>query len=90
MTILYHDAIFQKHQTGPHPECPARLKAIDARLGESGLLGKLPRGEISRATHEQIGLVHDDDYRQHLYETAEAGGGRIEADTVVSSLSYEV
>ena len=31
MTILYHDPLFQRHQTGHHPECPARLEAIAER-----------------------------------------------------------
>ncbi|MCA9041944.1 MAG: histone deacetylase [Planctomycetaceae bacterium] len=90
MTILYHDDIFRKHKTGAHPECPERLAAIDARLQESGVLEKLPRGKIVPASLDQIALVHSEDYRQHLYETAEAGGGRIETDTVVSPQSYEV
>ena len=36
MTLLIRDPLFQKHDTGEHPERPARLKAIEKRLADSG------------------------------------------------------
>ncbi|QDU81165.1 Histone deacetylase-like amidohydrolase [Polystyrenella longa] len=90
MTLLFHDPIFQEHKTGSHPESAKRLVAIDRRLSEAGMLEKLPCGKVREASREQITAIHDDDYRRHLRETAAAGGGHIETDTVISPRSYDV
>ena len=40
MTILIADPLFQRHETGRHPEQPARLAAIQSRLENAGLVQK--------------------------------------------------
>ena len=41
-TAIVSDPLFEKHDPGPyHPECPARLEAITARLQETGLDAEL-------------------------------------------------
>ena len=46
MTLLYTHPLFQQHQTGAHPERPLRLAAIEARLAETGGVGKLALVEV--------------------------------------------
>ena len=36
MTLLVRDPLFQRHETGRHPESPARLRSIEARLETAG------------------------------------------------------
>ena len=43
MTLLVHDSIFLEHETYDHPECPARLQAIDEELNRRGLIKKCRR-----------------------------------------------
>jgi acetoin utilization deacetylase AcuC-like enzyme len=84
MTLIFSDSRFLEHQTGSHPECPERLRAIDRHLQASGLLGRAARCPVVPADEADLLAVHDVDYLQELREFAAAGGGRIEADTVLS------
>jgi acetoin utilization deacetylase AcuC-like enzyme len=90
MTLLYSNVEFQQHLTGAHPEHPQRLRAIDARLEHSAAAAGCVRPVWQPATLEQLERVHDPPYVKHLQQYAAAGGGRIEADTVLSERSYEV
>ena len=90
MTLLYHDPIFQEHETGTHPENAGRLAAVDARLVDSKLIDECQRGECSSASVAHLELNHAPDHIKAVREFAEQGGGRIEVDTVVSSRSYDV
>jgi acetoin utilization deacetylase AcuC-like enzyme len=87
---VYSDPIFLGHQTGRHPESPARLEAISRRLTDRriGQLGK--RGAIRRATIEEVTRIHGRDYVTRLEKMAADGGGRLDADTVMSAASFEV
>ncbi len=90
MTILIRDPLFQQHQTGQHPERPARLQAIDAQLDRSGLLSRCRTLEYRRLDPEQIGTVHQPSVALLAQQLAERGGGWLDADTVVSPASFEV
>ena len=90
MTLLYTDPLFQQHITGSHPEHPRRLAAIDSHLEQAGLLARCNAPEWRPATAEQLERVHEPHYVEHIQRYAAAGGGRIEADTVLSGRSYEV
>ena len=90
MTMLLYDSIFLEHETGGHPECPARLQSVWEHLGETGLAQQCTMSSWPLATAEQLSRVHDLGYVQAVKQFAEQRGGRIEADTVVSPLSYHV
>jgi acetoin utilization deacetylase AcuC-like enzyme len=90
MTLLYADPRFRLHETGRHPERPARVSAIEQRLDAAGLTALCTRPTWQPATLERVARVHDLDYAAAVRQFAEAGGGLIEADTVVSPASYEV
>lgn len=90
MTLLYTHPTFQDHITGAHPEHPRRLAAITAKLKDDGLVERCVRQAWEPATLTQMARVHDKDYVERLRQYAAAGGGRIEADTVLSERSFDV
>jgi len=90
MTLVYRDDRFLLHETGLHPECPGRLQAIHKRLAESGLLEKCTVPKCEPAADEEILRVHSKPHLSKIREFANAGGGRIEADTVMSAQSADV
>src|SRR5574340_370298 len=52
-----------KHDMGAHhPECPARIHAIEDQLIASGLLHYLQHHDAPEATREQLLRVHDAGY----------------------------
>lgn len=90
MALLYTDDVFLEHKTGEHPENAERLRSIAARLKASELPQKFERGVIKVATREQLERVHSGAHVDRVQNFAADGGGRIEADTVVSPKSYDV
>ena len=89
MTLLYGDPLFLEHDTGRHPERPERLRAVWKQLDQTGLANRCQRGETRLAMRAEICRLHDPDYVDSVREFCERGGGRIEADTVVSRRSYD-
>jgi len=90
MTLLFRDPLFQRHRTGPHPESPARLGAIDNLLDARGLPERCRTGTIRAAGMDELVRLHDRRYVEAVREFCEAGGGRIEADTVAFPESWNV
>ncbi len=90
MTILYTDPLFLKHDTGDHPEKADRLRAVTTRLLKAGLDKMCQAGEYKPLTEEAVRAVHDAKQVQAAKQIAEHGGGRIDADTVVSKDSFSV
>ena len=90
MTLLYYHPHFLDHQTGTHPERPARLTQIVSHLEREQLLTRCRREPWEPISDARLARVHQPEYAARLQAFADAGGGRIEADTVVSAASYEV
>ena len=90
MTLLYHSPLFQTHKTGAHPEKPERLATIDRHLKMVGMLERCKAAEWKPATMEQVTRIHTKEYVAELEKYAASGGGRIEADTVMSPESFDV
>jgi acetoin utilization deacetylase AcuC-like enzyme len=90
MTLLYTDPRFLQHETGPHPECPDRLRAISARLSATGLVSKCTPGAYQPVAEEQVEQLHSPVLVRKARELAQRGGGRLDPDTVVSPDSYHV
>ena len=84
-----YDPVYLEHDTGQHPENRGRLEAIVARLKESGLWEQLSHISPRPATVEELRRVHGERLIRYIQELSEAGGGQIDADTVVSARSYE-
>src|SRR5262245_13634114 len=90
MTLLYTDPLFLKHVTGQHPETPDRLRSITARLEKSGLNKKCTPGAYKPLTEEAVAQLHAARQIQSAKQLALHGGGRLDADTVVSPDSFQV
>lgn len=90
MTLLYQSPCFLEHETGSHPEGKVRLAHIQRQLSETGLDGRCNLPTWEPATLERLARVHNLDYVQAVKDFAAGGGGRLEADTVVSPKSFDV
>ena len=88
MTLLYYHPIFLEHNTGDHPENAGRLTPVLERLKSSGLDVRCVQPKWQAASVERLGYVHPPEYIVSIEQYAAHGGGRIEADTVVSTRSY--
>jgi acetoin utilization deacetylase AcuC-like enzyme len=80
-----------RHDTGwGHPEHVGRLRAIPKALREDAELMKaLHHAEGRHATEDEIALAHDRAYIRHVHKLVQSGGGRLDADTVVSEGSWD-
>lgn len=90
MPLLYSDSLFLEHDTGRHPESAARLQAVTEKLDGTPLPDRMTRGRIRAATRDELLRVHSAGHVSRVEQFAAAGGGRIEADTVVSRKSFAV
>jgi acetoin utilization deacetylase AcuC-like enzyme len=90
MTLLYSDPHFLQHKTGRHPERPERLLAIAARLEQAGLPARCTPGTFAPLEPAALSSVHSPQVEQRVRQKAEAGGGFLDADTVVSPASPAV
>jgi acetoin utilization deacetylase AcuC-like enzyme len=75
------------HDTGPHPERPARIVALEALLDSRDWLGWDVQ-EAPRATEEQLLAVHPAEYVESVRAHCEAGRA-FDADTPVVPASWE-
>jgi acetoin utilization deacetylase AcuC-like enzyme len=80
-----------RHDTGwGHPEHVGRLRAIPHALRDDAeLMGRIEHVESRHATEDELALAHDPRYVEQVRDFALAGGGRLEADTVVSEGSWD-
>ncbi len=80
-----------RHDTGwEHPEHVGRLRAITRAIGrDQSLWEAMDHIEGRHATPDELALAHSQEYISMLERLAEAGGGRLDNDTVVSSGSWD-
>ncbi len=70
-----------------HPDTPERLRAIERALAERDWLG-WERAEAPAARERELELVHEPRHVEAVRDLCQAGGGAIDADTVVGKPSY--
>lgn len=85
--LLYDSPTFLEHATGSHPENPGRLIAISRQLEK---MPAFVRPEWLPVALPRLERLHSPEYVQSVREFVQRGGGRIEADTVVSPRSFDV
>jgi acetoin utilization deacetylase AcuC-like enzyme len=80
-----------RHDTGwGHPEHVGRIRAIPKALRDDAeLMGALLHHEARHATKDEIALAHDRGYIDSVEAVVLRGGGRLDADTVVSEGSWD-
>ena len=85
--VLLHHLSSLDHDTGPHPEQPARIVAIERELSARGYLGyeRVRSPTVERSVLE---AVHPARHVELIERVAARGGARIDADTVVSAGSF--
>ena len=85
--LLEHPSSLE-HDTGRHPEQAARIVAIDEELSRRDWLG-YERVLSSRAARSTVAAVHAEAYIARIERASIAGGGHIDADTIMSDGSFE-
>ena len=92
MTVAYiSHSDCGRHDTGwGHPEHVGRLRAIPRALREDAdLFHALAHVEGRHATPDELALAHEASYIDQVRGIAAAGGGRLDADTVISEGSWD-
>lgn len=92
MTVAYiSHSDCGRHDTGwGHPEHVGRLRAIPRALREDpDLYHALLHVEGRHATVDEIAIAHNRDYIAQIERLAAAGGGALDADTVMSEGSWD-
>lgn len=84
-----YDPIYLQHDTGQHVENANRLGAIISHLDRTGLKQQLTPIKPRAAAIGELSLVHNEHYISYIRDVAQKGGGWLDADTVMSSNSYE-
>ncbi len=70
-TAFYTHPDSLRHEMGRgHPECPERIKAIEAKMESSGLNAHVQRRTAPEATLEQLALAHAASHVQETHEAA--------------------
>jgi acetoin utilization deacetylase AcuC-like enzyme len=89
--VLYvvTDPVFSLHGTGRgHPERPERLRAVQEGIDRAGLGDALLPLPAREATAAELERVHPAPYLEALEAQSRAGGGQLDADTVISADSW--
>lgn len=89
-TAILRSPRYLEHETGAHVETAGRLVAIEHSLVQLGLLVDRPDVPFTAVSVSAVTRVHDPRYVEQLARFATQGGGRIDADTIVSPASFEV
>ncbi len=80
-----------KHAMGAgHPECPARVRAIEDHLVATGLMALLERHDAPAASREQLERVHTGSYIDAIFQSSpQQGLIYLDADTAMNPYSLE-
>jgi acetoin utilization deacetylase AcuC-like enzyme len=82
------DPVYLEHDTGTHIENKRRLEAVMTGLDWKGIRQLLTAIPARKASQAEITLVHRPDYIARIDEYCRHGGGWWDADTFMSSGSY--
>ncbi len=76
------------HETGSHPECPDRIRAIERALDDAGWAG-LELREAQPADRAQLELVHTAAHIERIEAFCRSGGGMLDMDTIAVEASWD-
>ncbi len=87
---ITHPACLKHDMGAHHPECPARIHAINDQLIASGLLDYLNPFEAHWVTKEQLARVHEVAYIEDMFSKApHAGFLDLDGDTIMNPYSLD-
>ena len=87
---ITHPACFQHEMIAEHPECPARLTAIEDRLISAGVFDFLVHYQAPAASTRQLGRVHERSYvRDILKKSPKQGLVHIDPDTYMNAYTAQ-
>jgi len=92
MTIAYiqHEVCALHDMGSDHPECPARLAAINDALIRARLMDWMRVYEAEPATRKQLALVHTDAYLEQVYNAVpDEGLIALDPDTHMNACSLD-
>ena len=87
--LIYSD-LYLAHDTGRHPECAERLRAIVAHLVECGAWQECRVVEPRAAAVEDLAMVHTPEHIFRVQRFCAEGKRFLDPDTVVSAQSFDV
>lgn len=88
---LHLDDTYQRHDTGTHPECAARLQAIKARLEKDGLTKGAVEIPLRIATDDEVLRVHTRPYLEVAKADILSGRDQLSTgDTAICPASLDV
>jgi acetoin utilization deacetylase AcuC-like enzyme len=88
LRVVWHPSCLE-HDGGPgHPESPERVRAIRRELLEGPLAPRLDWVEAPPADRPALERVHPAAHLDRLAAVSAAGGGRLDADTVMNAASF--
>ena len=88
-TVVWHPACGWHDPGAGHPESPRRIAAVLEGLRTSQFSSIVEWHEASPATREPLAAVHTASYLDRLERMAAAGGGVLDADTVMGARSWD-
>lgn len=87
---ITHSASLKHDMGAHHPECPARVQAIEDQLIASGLLHFLDHHDAPLASRELLARVHTPEYIEAIFAAAPAEGMvHLDPDTAMNPYSLE-
>lgn len=86
---ITHPACLAHEMGVGHPECPARLRAIESRLVRSGLMERLQRREAPRASRAALLRVHTARHVDDVLAVPACGYRQIDPDTLANCHTAE-
>jgi acetoin utilization deacetylase AcuC-like enzyme len=86
--LYLHHPLSLEHDTGDHPEQPARITAIERELEGRDWLG-YERELAPAAQRSAVEAVHPGAYVDRIAGISEQGGGMLDLDTVASARSFD-
>ncbi|HLW46493.1 MAG TPA: histone deacetylase [bacterium] len=89
--LLFVHPDYRRHLTPTgHPERPARLEAVEARLQRTPLWEALPRRTPEPVSDEVLTTVHTRAHVARVRDLAASGGGALDPDTAVGPASDRI
>ena len=87
---LTHPSCLKHEMDQGHPECPARIHAIEDQLIASGLLHYLAHYDVPQVTREQLQRVHAPGYVESVFaQSPESGLVYLDGDTAMNPYTLD-